>query len=155
MGKSKRQRFTDEFRANAVAAAIAAGYPQSKGALSRTARQLEISHQVLRGWITHQNNPPPQKLLQEKKADLKTLFMNEIYEILNIMPDKRDRAAYSQLGIVLGTLYDKTRLMDGLPTEIVSILPGLIDEMEHAGINVTEAFEQMKAKLKASNANRD
>lgn len=118
---AKRTTYTDEYRAKAVAAAIANGYPSVKGALSRTAASLGIAHQLLRGWIVAEHNAPPQQVLQAKKLDLRELFMNEIYDAAGKWQAKRDNASYSQLVIAVATLYDKVRLIDNLPTEIIGV----------------------------------
>jgi hypothetical protein len=42
---------------------------------------------------------------------------------------------------------DKMRLLRGLPTEIVSILPGLVASMQERGMNPTLVFQAMYDKL--------
>jgi|SRR5579864_1205593 len=150
-----RRRFTDEFRAVAVAATISAGYPQQKGALMRTATELDISHVTLRSWVLREQNPPPSDLVQEKKADLKTLFDAEMRAILKVMPEKRADAGYSQLGTVLGILFDKMRLLDGLPTEIVSIMPELVSLMQERKLNPVLVFQSMRDRLQLPDKTHD
>lgn len=118
---SKQTRFTDEFRAKAVAAAIAAGYPSKKGALSRVAGELGISHQVLRLWVVGTQNPPPQELLQEKKVELRDLIQAELNTIMQTFPNKRGDASYRELGTVFGVLFDKLQLIDELPTVVIGL----------------------------------
>lgn len=153
--KSKYTHYTDEYRASACVAAIAAGYPQTKGALTRVARELGIPYQLLSQWVRAINNAPPQEILQEKVLSMRDLIENEMRSIMTTMPTKRGLANYGSLGTVYGILFDKLRLLDNLPTELIGILPGLVVDMQEAGINVTEAFQKMRDKLKASNANRD
>lgn len=148
----KRQNYTDEFRATAVAAAIAAGYPSIKGALSRTAGQLKVSHQLLRNWCTSHQNPPPQNLLQLKKQDLRVLFMDEIYNAAGVLPSKRNNASYSQLVLAIATMYDKVRLIDNMPTVIISALPELTelaDFLTEQGIEMSSAIREWRQKLEA------
>lgn len=49
----------------------------------------------------------------------------------------------------LSVAIDKMRLLRNLPTQIVSILPKLVAEMEEKGIDVTEAFQTLYEKVKA------
>lgn len=148
MGTQKR--YTDDFRAKAVAAAIAAGYPQTKGALTRVAAELAISHQLLRNWIVGAQNPPPEGLLQEKKTDLRALFQAEMQDIMALLPNKRHDASYRELGTVLGILFDKARLLDELPTQIVGLTPHLkrIDGLaQRLGISMEQLFTDLAAQL--------
>jgi hypothetical protein len=50
--------------------AIAAGYPDTKGALTRAALKVGISHQTLGRWTRAELNPPPHKIVQEKKQTM-------------------------------------------------------------------------------------
>lgn len=152
---AKRTRYTDEFRASAVAAAIAAGYPSVKGALSRVAGQLEVSHQLLRNWCTSQQNPPPQNLLQQKKQDLRDLFMDEIYNAAGVLPSKRGNASYSQLVLAIATMYDKVRLIDNMPTVIVSAMPELTELANffaENNIEMSTAIREWRERLEARKA---
>jgi transposase-like protein len=139
--KSARRRYTDDFRAKAVAACIAAGYPEKEGALSRTARQFEISHQLLRGWVTATQNPPPQGVLQEKKADLRAMLDDEIHSILGELPGKRPAASYMSLATALGIFVDKTRLLGNLPTEIIGVTGDFAVLASQKGIDPVKALQ--------------
>lgn len=149
---AKRTRYTDEFRANAVAAAISAGYPSVKGALSRVAGQFGVSHQVLRDWILANHNPAPQELLLEKKKELRDLFLDEIYLAADILPNKRGNASYSQLVIAIATMFDKIRLIDGMPTVIMSAMPELTllaDFLNENNIEMSTAIRDWRERLQA------
>ncbi len=150
-GGQRHTRYTDDFRATAVAAAIAAGYPSIKGALLHTAQALKISHQLLRNWITAQQNPPPQELLQVKKADLRSLMQSEVVAILGAMPTKRGDATYSQLATAYGILFDKIRLLDGLPTEILGMLPELMNAIGRRHMDATEIVRNLINELDSEN----
>lgn len=152
---AKRTRYTDEFRANAVAAAISAGYPSVKGALSRVAGQFGVSHQVLRDWILANHNPAPQELLQEKKKELRDLFLDEIYLAADILPSKRGNASYSQLVIAIATMFDKIRLIDNMPTVIMSAMPELTllaEFLTEQHIELSPAIREWREKLQAKAA---
>lgn len=47
------------------------------------------------------------------------------------------------------TAVDKMRLLRGLPTQIVAILPKLVEAMEDQGIDATEAFQKLYEQVKA------
>lgn len=152
---ARHKRYTDEFRATAVAAAIAAGYPSIKGALSRVAREQGIAHQILRDWILATNNPPPQKLLQEKRKNLRDLFLDEVYEAAGILPQKRGSATYSQLATAMGIFFDKVRLLDNLPTEIFGAsddLTAIVTMFRESGVEFSAGVRDWRAKLEARKA---
>lgn len=152
---AKRTRYTDEFRATAVASAIAAGYPSVKGALSHAAASLGIAHQLLRNWITSQQNPPPQEMLQEKKQDLRDLFMDEIYAAAGLFGSKRGNASYSQLVLAIATMYDKVRLIDNMPTVIIAAMGELTetaDFLTAENIEMSSAVRAWREQLQARKA---
>lgn len=146
---TKRRRYTDEFRAKAVATAIAEGYPQKKGALSQAARQLGIKHQLLRNWVIGSQNPPPQEMLHEKRVELRDLLQAEMESIMESMQMKRATASYNALGLVFGILFDKARLMDDLPTQIVAVIPELVDTIKRKGYDPVAALQTMKTQFAA------
>lgn len=155
---SNRTRFTDDFRAKAVALAIAAGYPKTKGALSRVAGDLKISHQVLRNWIIEAQNPPPQELLQEKKAELRDLIKTELAGIMARLPEKRNDATYRELGTVFGIMFDKLQLLDELPTQIIGLtsqLKKIAEAAEAQGIDMEMLFNNLLAEVVADKADID
>lgn len=115
-------RYSDEFRAQAVLMLEAAGYPETKGALTKTARALGIKVMTLSRWGRRTQNPPPNKLVSEKVFDLKEALLNEVQAILEEFPNARPDADYRELGTVLGIVVDKLQLLDGKATERVEIL---------------------------------
>ncbi len=157
-GKRKHPTYDDQFRASAVCMLQSQGYPENAGALSIVARHLKLPGRTLRRWFNGENNPPPDNLVQGKKEDLKTLFINEIYEILKVLPDHREDATYQQLTTSLAIFFDKVRLLEGLPTEIVGVLPPLVAALKDIGVDPVEAFQEMlnqaKAQREAADADR-
>lgn len=118
---TKRRRYTDDFRANAVLMLEAAGYPNTEGALTSVARHLKVPHQTLSRWGRGTNNPPPPLLVQEKKASLVELLETELEAIFKEMGKARQDATYQQLGTVAGIFFDKRQLLTGGPTENVDM----------------------------------
>lgn len=52
--------------------------------------------------------------------------------------------------IAAATATDKMRLLRNLPTEIVGILPGLIEKLQRAGKDPLDVFQRMEAALDGS-----
>ena len=149
---SERTRYTDDFRAKAVAAAIAAGYPKTKGALTRVAGELGISHQLLRNWVIGAQNPPPQGLLQEKKLELRELLQAELATIMKTLPDKRGEASYRELGTVFGILFDKAQLLDEMPTVVIGLsakLKAIAELSERGGLSMELLLDNLLTELRA------
>ena len=113
---AKRQRYTDEYRANAVALLHAAGYPDKEGALAQVAKQLDMHARTLSRWFNDEQNAPPDQLVTEKKSDLADLLRSEIDGILKAMGAKRELAHYKELATALGITIDKLQLLTGGPT---------------------------------------
>lgn len=131
---AKRRRYDDEFRASAVVMLESAGYPEGEGALTRIANHLKMPRETLRRWALAKNNPPPPKLVTEKRLDLATLLRREIEAALEDMPDARQDAGYRDLGTVAAILIDKLQLLEGKPTERTAFMTeetGLASEFEH------------------------
>lgn len=114
---AKKPRYDDKYRASAVVMLEAAGWPETKGALTRTAEHLGIQPRTLQRWALQENNPPPAELVSEKKAELSGLLRKEIAAALGAMDGVRPDASYRDLGTVVGILTDKLQLLTGEPTE--------------------------------------
>lgn len=118
---SQKQRYDDEFRASAVVALEAAGYPNKKGALTGVARALGMPHVTLRRWAEGESNPPPNINVHKKRTELSELLDLEIRAALGQMNVVRGAATYRDLGTVAAILIDKKQILTGKPTWIVEI----------------------------------
>lgn len=98
------------------------GWPEKKGALTKTARALRISHQTLGHWARRQHNPPPQKLLREKGFDFLQAMRDELQAIFEEFQYARQDADYRELGTVLGIIVDKLQLIEGKATERIEMM---------------------------------
>lgn len=147
--KRKRPSYDDKFRASAVVMLKSQGYPEMKGALAFVAKHLKVPAMTLSRWFHAANNPPPHELVTEKAFDMRAAIQAELQAIVKTMPTARADATYSQLGTVWGILFDKARLLDGLPTEIKQILPGMARAYEKHGEKASEAFEALINKMLA------
>lgn len=134
--------YSDEFRADAVVALKAAGYPEIEGALTRTAEQFNISLTTLRRWFKKESNPPPDEIVNKKTRDLADMFRQEVYGIMDLLPDKRAEASYKDLTTSAAIFTDKIQLLTDQPTEHRKLSGGLnvpdmsddeLDTILHAG----------------------
>ena len=114
---AKRPHYDEKFIAGAVVMLEAAGYPEKKGALASTAKHLRMHERTLSRWFKKEQNPPPDKLVSEKRGELSELLRNEVEGIFCQMPNVREEASYRDLGTVAGILIDKLQLITGKPTE--------------------------------------
>lgn len=152
--KRRKPSYDDQFRSSAVLMLKSQGYPETKGALAMVANHLKIPAMTLSRWFNGTQNPPPNQMVSDKKEDLRTLFVNEIYEIMRVLPNQRGDASYQQLTTSMGIFFDKVRLLDGLPTEIVAVLPELVSELEKGGLKASDVFKAMLERARAVNAER-
>lgn len=65
----KRTRYTDEFRASAVLMLRAAGYPEARGSLAAVSARVGVAGTTLRRWLTKEQNPPPERMLEWKAKE--------------------------------------------------------------------------------------
>ncbi len=109
--------YSDEFKASAVAALTAAGYPHTFGSLAEVSRQFKVSATSLITWAA----------LAGAKAErdpnavtelLVSMIVSELVSTFVALETKRDRASYSQLSIGMGILFDKLFMLTGNVPEI-------------------------------------
>ena len=132
---AKRKSYDDKFRASAVVMLEAAGYPTEKGALARTAAHCGVPSPTLHRWFHGKNNPPPSELVTEKKGELADLFENAAYKYIShsvkveVIEETKGKDAIMAAAVAV----DKMRLLRGLPTEIVVLVPGFIEAIKKLG----------------------
>lgn len=141
----KRRRYTDEERANLVVMLEGEGYPDTIGALAKVAGYAKVPESTLRGWFKARNNPPPAKLRDKKKQDLASKFEDIAYAMLDhagdpdIVDDMKGKDAVMSAAIAT----DKMRLLRGLPTEIVAIMPEFVKAVERLGQSPLEVMSRI------------
>ena len=108
--------YTDEERAEAVAALIVAGYPDKVGSLTTVSNEFGIPHRTLSRWFRKQSNPPPGEIVAQKKEALSDRLESLIDQILLKLPAKLDEAPASTLLTGLGIAIDKYQLVRGEAT---------------------------------------
>lgn len=122
---TKRKRYSDKYRATALALLEASGYPEKAGGLVRTAKHLKIPESTLRGWWNGNRNPPPAELRVEKRIDLVQAIRGELVEVFNAMPNVRADATYKDLATATGIFVDKLQILQNKPTAIVKLQAAL------------------------------
>lgn len=134
--------YPDEFKASALALLDANGYPKTKGALKRTARDLEMPHQTLSVWARDRAKVPA-KVSAVKKFNLQEALINELELALEAMHEKRHSADYKALVVAIGILTDKLQLIKGEPTSRVETISRELDSLSDA------AYEEALAEAEA------
>lgn len=146
----KRRRYDDEFRAGAVAMLHAAGYPNAPGALAKIANELHVPDRTLSRWFNGENNPPPDKLVNIKKGDMAAALEEVAWKLLDSMADADAiaEAPLQQRATSYGIAVDKMRLLRGLPTEIVALIPEVISAIQALGQSPAEVFNGIIRRAK-------
>lgn len=147
--KRKRPVYDDQFRASAVLMLKSQGYPEMEGALTAVAKHLKVPAMTLSRWFKGTNNPPPNNIVIDKTRDLRAMFLGEIYEIFNELPQKRPDASYGSLVTASAIYFDKIRLIDGLPTEILQVTSQLLEAFKVLDWDAAAIFNDMLVKAKA------
>lgn len=106
-----RKRYSDEERANALAALTANG-----GSVPITATRLGIPYRTLKHWAD--GDVQAAKLGNDKKEDLVAALRGLAWLILDMLPSKLKRADARSAAITLGIALDKAQLLSGQPTNI-------------------------------------
>jgi hypothetical protein len=133
--KKKRKQYDDKFRASACLLLQAAGYPDIKGALTRTAKEVGIPARTLSRWFNGEQNPPPDQVVIEKRPELANLFESIAYKMLDHAgkPDVIEEMDGKAAVIAAATATDKMRLLRGLPTEVIEVIPGFVSALNALG----------------------
>lgn len=111
--KPTRRRYSDEYRANALAALSA-----NEGNIERTARQLGIPAKTLENWAKGTNHPEAAELGERKKPELADALEEVARKLADAMPGKVADAGLRDTAIALGIAVDKMRLLREAPTSI-------------------------------------
>lgn len=115
----------------------AAGYPNVVGSLSRVSRETGVPARTLSRWFNGEQNPPPDRMVNNKRFDVVQALKDEVASALNEMNTARSEASYRDLGVVVGILLDKQLLLEGKPTQRIENIATLLDELpedEYAAI---------------------
>jgi transposase-like protein len=114
-GGEARRRYSDEDRANALAALAA-----NAGNVLLTAEQLGIPECTLRQWATGRRHPEARQMSEEKKAPLADRLEQIAHDLLDDLadPDRRRASSLKETATALGIALDKMQLLRGRATAI-------------------------------------
>jgi transposase-like protein len=126
--RGNRRRYSDRFRADAVAMCISRGYPDRKMAVGEVSRLLGVPEPTLRGWCSGKRNPPFDEDLEESKENLAGTIRRELGYILEAMDNARSKASYRDLAISFGIMVEKMRLLSDESTENINAQIAFIRE---------------------------
>lgn len=145
MAKKRARRYDDEFRAGAKAMLEAAGFPDNPSALLTVADKLMVPDRTLRRWFHGESNPPPDKLVNIKKGDMADALEGVAWTLLDSMADANaiQDAPLQQRATAYGIAIDKMRLLRGMPTEIVALIPGVVEAIKAMNQNPSDVFHEI------------
>lgn len=115
---------------------------------NRTANKIEPEKK-------DQRQPTPE-MVSEARISLDRYFEKLAYKLLQhaerdeVIGEMDGKQAITAAAIAV----DKMRLLQGLPTEIIGVLPGIIESANLLGLNAGQLLVQMKQRLDAEVANR-
>mgnify|MGYP000914861613 CR=1 FL=1 len=135
-----RKRYTDKFKAGAIAALTAAGYPENAYAVEQIAKKLDVPGRTLRRWFKGQHGQPPDDLVQDSKKALSELFEDEIRSVMESLDTARAAAPYRDRVMAAAILTDKLQLLTDKPTSRVDV-----GQTELVDINDDELDELLAA----------
>ena len=109
----QRCRYSDDDRANALAALAANG-----GNINRTARELGIPEKTLRNWANGTSHPEAANLAEQKKQPLAALLEDVARKLAGDLAN----GAAKDPAVALGIVIDKRQILLGQPTSITRSL---------------------------------
>lgn len=100
----------------------AAGYPGRLGALTEVAAKLGMrgKERTLTRWYNRENNPPPDKLVNEKRRDMITKLDNLAHLFLDRLTEENEDIPIDKVPTAFGIIVDKWQLLNNEPTENVN-----------------------------------
>ncbi len=110
MAKPKpKRRYTDEMKAEALAALTA-----NAGDLSKTAREMNLPRKTLESWSRGLRGEPPANMCQDKEADLASRFEAFVGRVLELTTDADiQKAPLDRRMVAAGIAVDKAALLRG------------------------------------------
>lgn len=115
--KKTRRRYSDDFRASALAALEANG-----GNVERTAKALKIPPTTLEQWAKGTRNPVSPQLREQKTLDLTYELEQFVYRLVH--HPIAEGSNLKDVGIAVGIACDKLLALKGMPTIINKTIDG-------------------------------
>jgi transposase-like protein len=137
----QRRRYSDEERAQALAALAANG-----GNISLTAKQLDIPIKTLSNWANGIRHPESAQMGNEKKKLMADVLEEIAWKLIDAIPGKVKKAPLGQTVTSMAIAVDKMRLLRNLPTE----LPGAAQALDLSKLTDEELEEYDRLLAKAA-----
>jgi len=137
--------YSDDFKSQVVAAVAAAGYPENKYKLVEVAGEYGVPVRTVQRWWNGETGAPPASKVADSKKDMAGALEVIAWRIITHLdnPDIISKLPAKDAATVLGILIDKMRLLRGLPTEIVALMPDVVTALDRLGQNPVEVFERI------------
>lgn len=141
-------RYSDEFRAQVIALLDGANYYENKTkAVTEVYKYLQgkVPMRTLYRWGNRENRPAPAKLVTEKKGNMADALEALTWALVEhaAQPDTIDDMSGREAATSIGIYIDKMRLLRGLPTEIIEVLPGFVDALAAMGKDPKEFMNRV------------
>lgn len=145
---AKHKTYTEKFKGDCIAFLIGAGYPENPYKLEETAKYLGVPSRTLRRWFQGENGAPAVEVVIQQKTDLAELYeqVSQRYLKHALEDEVVDELSGKDAVIAAATATDKMRLLRGLPTEIIEVVPQLVAALKEAGLDPVATFNQMLQK---------
>ena len=137
--KRKWTAYSDEDKASAVLMLEVAGYPNSSGALSRTAKETGVPPTTLRDWFTGTHGAPPANVRQHKKSELTARIEGLIDLALEHAEKVMSGAEFKDTVTSAAILIDKLLLLQGESTQNTNVNQRILVEYADDEDIVTQA----------------
>lgn len=128
-------KYTDKFKATAVITLQAAGYPSNPYKLEQVAKNLGVPSRSLRRWYNAEVGAPSDETVIEVKKDMTEDLQRLAWKLIAHAGDEDviDEMSGQSTITSIGILIDKIRLLTGLPTEIIGIMPEFVSAIQKTG----------------------
>ncbi len=140
---AKRRNYDDEFRASTVLMLEAAGYPDKKGALTAVSKNVGVAPRTISRWFNKENNPPPDRVVKEKKGELIEELESLAYQLVAAMGGAIDDAPLRELATSFGIVVDKWQLLNGNANWRIEI----IDLVKSGRVSVDDVKRELGDEL--------
>jgi hypothetical protein len=133
-------KFDDEYRAGVVVMLQSEGYPDNPNALGKVHEYLKQrspypAKTTISNWFHGVKNAPPSKKVDDKKKDMVEALQGLTWKLIDHagQDDTVTEMTGQQTVTSIGILIDKIRLLTGLPTEIIGIMPEFVTAIQKTG----------------------
>jgi hypothetical protein len=117
-GKGKRRWWTDEERALIMSVYLTNKQTHPDGAAAKTSRECGVPVETVYCWAKGHRHPEALQLHKEKAGELARAAAELAWLMAAIIPEKAYDAPLNHLVTAFGILVEKTRLLQGLSTNI-------------------------------------